>query len=517
MQQNETFINLLVTVDKNYLSPLCTMLRSYIDTNEGVPTELYVAHSLLDEEDFARLEDECEGSCVRIHNVRIRERHFSDIPVLERLPEESFYRLLAFDFLPKEVERCLYLDPDILVLGELSSFYETDLSEHYIAASGHLHGFRDGFNKMRLHLGEQERYINSGVMLLNLAAIRRDFTVKEILEVMEENVRALLMGDQDMVNILFGKRTLFVPEEVYNLDERTFRDLTEKEGWTLATVRERTRIIHYNGKCKPWLAGYEGMLDMFYPSVERKGPRPTGVAARHVRSFLRITRPSRAQTVAICSLALFALVCILSYVFFGQELLALLAEPEAFRAWLDGFGAADELIFILIRAAQTMVKFIPAEPLEIGAGFAYGAVPGMLYCLLGNMLGTIPIFFLTKKFGMRLLSLFFSKRSVRRFSAFFSGEKLYGLIFFFFLIPGSPKDGVTYFIGLTDVKLLPFLALTFFARIPSILTSTICGSALAEKQYLFSALVFLVTILLALGGGALYAAVAKRRAKKKEE
>ena len=54
-------------------------------------------------------------SNTEIINIKIDKAWFSDTPVLERLPKESFYRLLAFDFLPKDIDRCLYLDPDIYI------------------------------------------------------------------------------------------------------------------------------------------------------------------------------------------------------------------------------------------------------------------------------------------------------------------------------------------------------------------------------------------------------------------
>ena len=81
-----------------------------------------------------------------------------------------------------------------------------------------------------------------------------------------------------------------------------------------------------------------------------------------------------AEVLAVQAL-LFILGCLLCYSFFGKELLNIVAEPKSFRTWLAQFGAFDELVFILIRAAQTVVKFIPAEPLEIASGYAWGAVP----------------------------------------------------------------------------------------------------------------------------------------------
>ena len=115
MSIDKNHINLLVTIDRNYIGPLSVMLKSYIETNRGVTTDLYIAHSSLGKDEFDRIGEIAKSGDVRVHDMKITERWFSEIPVLERLPEESFYRLLAFHFLPKDLGRCLYLDPDIII------------------------------------------------------------------------------------------------------------------------------------------------------------------------------------------------------------------------------------------------------------------------------------------------------------------------------------------------------------------------------------------------------------------
>lgn len=502
-------VNLLVTLDRNYLAPLTAMLKSYAEHHAEVPTDVYVLHSALSEEDFRALNQALSGRPVTFHDIRIAEQVFRNTPVLERLPEESFYRLLAFCCLPAHVGRCLYLDPDILVMRTLLPLYQTEMGDAYLAAAGHLHSLGDTVNKARLGLADRERYFNSGVMLMNLDAIRKDFTRETVLECLEENIQRLLLGDQDLANLLFGDKILLLDERIYNLDERSFARCKRREGMTLDAVRNRTAIIHYNGKYKPWLEGYRGELDCFYPAVPEKGPAPSGLLKKHLRSVYRITRPTGLQRIAVFGMLSLLLVCLFSYFFFGKELTRLLADPTLFRAWLDSFGPFDEVIFILVRAAQTVVKFIPAEPLEIGSGYAWGAIPGMLYCVIGNLLGTLVILALTRRFGQKIVGFFLPTKNTGTLSFFKSSKHIYTLLFFLYLIPGSPKDGFTYLAGLLPVKTLPFMLITGIARIPSVLSSTICGETLAQQNYLLSALIFALTVLLAVSGGILYRAYTK--------
>lgn len=504
-------INLLVTLDQNYLSPLTVMLQSYSAVHPDVITDLYIAHSSLDESHFSLIEKAVANTNIQIHNVKITEKYFSDTPVLERLPEESFYRLLAFHYLPENVERCLYLDPDIYIQKSLMPFYAMEMGDAYIAAASHMHGFLNWLNKFRLSI-TSERYINSGVMLMNLKEIRKQFTLEHILECLKKNTQRLIMGDQDLINILFGEHTIFVDERIYNLDERTYKYCRKKQGFNLADVETKTAIIHYNGKYKPWLEGYKGELNRFYPKVLNKGPAPTKVLRGEIKSVYNITRLTRQQKIVVAGALLLFSACFFSYFFLGKELMIIVSDPAAFRTQLDKLGVFDEVVFILIRAVQTIVKFIPAEPLEIGAGYAWGAIPGMIYCVIGNMIGTVVILALTKKFGDKIIEFFSPTRNTKALALFQKSHKIYALLFCLYLIPGLPKDGFTYFVGLLPVKILPFMIITGIARTPAVLSSTLCGETLAEKRYLISGLILAATVILALFGGLIYRAFLKKKA-----
>ena len=171
-------------------------------------------------------------------------------------------------------------------------------------------------------------------------------------------------------------------------------------------------------------------------------------------------------------------VCVYLYLHFGRSLVELLKNTGRFKAWIDGFGVWGVLVFTAIRALQTVVKFIPAEPLEIASGYAWGIIPGALYCLIGNMIGTVIIFMLTKRYGRKVLEMLMPVKNRRILNAFKESDNLYAVLFFLYLIPGSPKDGFTYFAGLLPVRLAPFMVVTstkspkrLMARSPTTLPS----------------------------------------------
>lgn len=188
------------------------------------------------------------------------------------------------------------------------------------------------------------------------------------------------------------------------------------------------------------------------------------------------------------------------YLTLGRELLSVISDRQVFKAWLDGFSVPANAVFVFIRAFQTVIKIIPAEPLEIGSGYVWGTFGGFFYCMLGTEIGSLIILALTRLFGVRFVNLFVDTNKINEWAFIKDSKRKYLLLFIIYLIPGTPKDIITYFIGLTDTKILPFLVITGIARIPAIISSTYCGSRLIDNNYTLFIVVFaLITVVSALG------------------
>lgn len=223
----------------------------------------------------------------------------------------------------------------------------------------------------------------------------------------------------------------------------------------------------------------------------------------------------RQQIGVIVTTSLFILAFVVCYIKFGSELLAFISDADRFKAWLESYGHLGKIVFVAVRALQTVVKIIPAEPLEIGSGYAFGVWGGLLYCMLGTEIGSFIIVAITKLFGMKAVNLFVSEEKINSLGFLQNKEKLSISLFIIYLIPGTPKDVITYLIGVTDYNIWKFLLLTGVARIPSIITSTICGSLLGERNYWLSAGVFIGTAVIGLIGVKLYTVFEKKIAAKK--
>ena len=189
-------------------------------------------------------------------------------------------------------------------------------------------------------------------------------------------------------------------------------------------------------------------------------------------------------------LVLSALVCF----FAGRPLIRFVKQPELFRQWVDQQGPLGPLDFWGMVILQIVVAVIPGEPLEIAAGYAFGALEGTLWCLLGAFAGRTVVFLLVRRFGARAVEVFFPLEKLQDLKFLQNQRRLTFWVFFLFFLPGTPKDVLCYIVGLTRLPLRSWLIISAIAPIPSIVTSTIGGDALGMGNYAFAALVFVLTL-----------------------
>ena len=195
----------------------------------------------------------------------------------------------------------------------------------------------------------------------------------------------------------------------------------------------------------------------------------------------------------------------------GKPMVEFVREPERFRAWVDSSGFVSRVVFVGMVVFQLIIALIPGEPLEMGAGYAFGAWEGTILCIIGCVIGSALVFLFVRRFGVKLVEVFFPREKIRSLRFLQDSRRLNLLTFIVFFIPGTPKDLLSYFIGLTDMKLGTWLLITAVARIPSIVTSTVTGDALGLKDYQFALIAFGVTLALSLAGILVYRRLSARR------
>jgi len=194
----------------------------------------------------------------------------------------------------------------------------------------------------------------------------------------------------------------------------------------------------------------------------------------------------------------------------GKPLIDMLADPASFQAWIAKYGIMGRFMFIGIMALQIIIAWLPGEPLELGAGYAFGFWEGSLLCMIGIVAGSVIVFLMVRHFGRHFVTLFFPVKKIENLPILKDTKRLTLICFIIFAIPGTPKDILTYCVGLTPMKLSSWLFISGIARIPPVITSTLCGSALGEQHYTLAVVGFVISILLSLFGLILYRRLGKR-------
>ena len=223
------------------------------------------------------------------------------------------------------------------------------------------------------------------------------------------------------------------------------------------------------------------------------------------------------KTLSVLAIVIFVLLSAALAWFVGRPMVRFARQPEQFRAWVDSHGVWGCAAYAAMVFLQVVVAVIPGEPLEISGGYAFGALRGSVLCLLGGVLGSVAVFALVRRFGRELVEIFFPREKLEKLKFLQSSPKRDALFWLIFTVPGTPKDLLCYFAGLTDLSWGKWLLLCTVGRLPSVLTSTIGGSALGVKDYQFAILVFAVTLAVSGVGLLIYRAICRRHERKQQE
>ena len=221
------------------------------------------------------------------------------------------------------------------------------------------------------------------------------------------------------------------------------------------------------------------------------------------------------KAVSIASFCTLLLMLVLLCAVIGRPMVRFASDPDKFRDWVEGHGVWGMLAYMGMVAVQVLAALIPGEPLEIAGGYAFGAWAGTALCLLGAVLGSVTVFALVRRWGRGLVEVFFPADKLEKLQFLLhTSTKRTALFWLIFTVPGTPKDLLCYFAGLTDLPWGTWLLIATVGRLPSIVTSTVGGSALGEQNYRAAVIAFALALAVAGVGYVIYRAVCRRHGQK---
>lgn len=179
------------------------------------------------------------------------------------------------------------------------------------------------------------------------------------------------------------------------------------------------------------------------------------------------------------ALALVLVVLIAALVAWWRPLYEFVADPEQVRAWVEGLGAWGPIAIIVLETAQALLAPIPGQAIEAASGYLYGPWLGILYPMIGMVIGSLTIFLLARRFGRPWVIRLIGRPSMDRLDDLVNRG---GAPFFFliWLLPFAPDDLACVAAGLTPMPTRQFLVLMTLGRLPGVAVSVWVGANAAQ-------------------------------------
>lgn len=228
----------------NFIVPAVESIAKSIEPDRQFCVDIIVDQTP-GETTLVQLEHLCPGG-VTVHVIDASQ--FKDLLEVTHISRGMYYRLLIPELV--QADRVLYLDCDVLVRKSLSPLFQTDM-RHMLAAAV-VNPFYDA---TRLSISKQERYFNSGVMLINCAEWRSQGIKGKVLDYLRGHTDLLTMPDQDALNVVLKGRWLEL-DPTYNCQVSMllrYRELNSELGtrWTVDFLRDPA-IMHFSSAHKQW-------------------------------------------------------------------------------------------------------------------------------------------------------------------------------------------------------------------------------------------------------------------------
>ena len=179
---------------------------------------------------------------------------------------------------------------------------------------------------------------------------------------------------------------------------------------------------------------------------------------------------------------LLALILVGVFLFYQYDLYSLFLSRKKLTRFVSSFGPLSVVIFIGLQILQVLIAPIPGELTGFIGGYLYGPVLGTLYSTIGLAIGSWLAFLLARWLGVPFVEKIITPRIVQKYDYFMEHRGI-PVTFILFLIPGFPKDALSYIVGLSHMKSTTFLILCSAGRLLGTIMLSVSGSYARNDQH----------------------------------
>ncbi len=169
------------------------------------------------------------------------------------------------------------------------------------------------------------------------------------------------------------------------------------------------------------------------------------------------------------------------FLFFYFDLYTFFISRRKIVNFINSFGPLSVVIFIGLQILQVIVAPIPGEVNGFIGGYLYGPVLGTLYSTIGLTIGSWLAFVLARRLGLPFVERVISPQVIAKYDYFMEHRGIL-ITFILFLIPGFPKDALSYMIGLSHMKTSTFLAVCTAGRLLGTIMLSVSGNCARNDQ-----------------------------------
>lgn len=249
-------IHIACNIDSNYVRHCAVTLVSLFENNRKEPiTAHIIARDLSDAEKKTLIDLAApygNRSCFYEPDIKLLEgftiRKFS-----KRISMATYYRCILSELLPADIDRLLYLDCDIVIVGDISEYWNTPLSDETGVAAVADMGCDEAARYEILKYPMEDSYFNAGVLLINLDYWRKNDVAHACVDYFHKYPERILFNDQDLLNSILHKNKILVDLK-WNVQDAFYRRPKQMdEAWRkkFADVLKHPVILHYTNR-KPW-------------------------------------------------------------------------------------------------------------------------------------------------------------------------------------------------------------------------------------------------------------------------
>lgn len=269
-------MNIVCTIDNNYIRHCAVMLRTLRDENPDAPINLTIVHDALEPTERARLARYLGAFLPSVSFIQINPELLEGFPVYGHVTVATYFRLLLPAILPWGMQKVIFMDCDMIVTDSLGPLWDFPLEGRPLAA---VTDRSQEENCQRVGLGEGHRYFNAGVLLIDLEQWRRQDVLGRGLAFAAANPHRIEYWDQDVLNHLFeGQWRPIDPKwnalpHIWGLNPQIGDDLSALDEQERA-AREHPAVVHFAGagRTKPWNHHCRHPWKTRYREVQRRTP-----------------------------------------------------------------------------------------------------------------------------------------------------------------------------------------------------------------------------------------------------